>query len=415
MPYPIATKQHADSRKLDDKQRSLVLSVPGFDRTGGSSVTAGCFLGAVNADTMPRLGFTVSTSSAIADGTLVPLRHPLASSRKRPHPGVEVHQAAAVSTNGVLSTKQHELRKLKARERQNSSSIRESLRGVSGHEEGVAASDFKADKRSQQEECRGEGGDRGGGGGPPQSPTAYSQSPMPSRMENSSFQRSSDEEDDGGSQTRSSRPTTPSLTPETGVLACPSGTTLVQQGEANGEFTSASGSSNAKNCRRRKKNIGGASNNIIAISGSESPSRFRLAMSQLPPHLIDPSFNNGTAAVEGGDSRTGDRHVEEKGALSRRRDGHVTAYADTGSPSTKKKGAAKRARGRGGRGAGVGVSVTREAGAAAAAERIKELEAVMDVAMTSPVTYEEQVRRERLAHLRVMYTVSERSEAYNRT
>ncbi|CAB1110546.1 unnamed protein product [Ectocarpus sp. CCAP 1310/34] len=42
--------------------------------------------------------------------------------------------------------------------------------------------------------------------------------------------------------------------------------------------------------------------------------------------------------------------------------------------------------------------------AAKAAERMKRLEALMNAAMESPVTYEEQVRRERLAHLRVMYT-----------
>ncbi|CAN0267538.1 unnamed protein product [Ectocarpus sp. 4 AP-2014] len=43
--------------------------------------------------------------------------------------------------------------------------------------------------------------------------------------------------------------------------------------------------------------------------------------------------------------------------------------------------------------------------AAKAAERTKKPEALMNAAMESPVTYEEQVRRERLAHLRVMYTV----------
>lgn len=45
--------------------------------------------------------------------------------------------------------------------------------------------------------------------------------------------------------------------------------------------------------------------------------------------------------------------------------------------------------------------------AAKASERMKKLEALMNAAMESPMTYEEQVRRERLAHLRVMYTVSE--------
>lgn len=45
------------------------------------------------------------------------------------------------------------------------------------------------------------------------------------------------------------------------------------------------------------------------------------------------------------------------------------------------------------------------AAATKAAERTKQLEALMNAAMESPITYEEQVRRERLAHLRVMYTV----------
>ena len=51
------------------------------------------------------------------------------------------------------------------------------------------------------------------------------------------------------------------------------------------------------------------------------------------------------------------------------------------------------------------------AGAAAAgvvtdAQRTRQLEAMMHAAMENPVTYEEQIRRERLAHLRMMYTVS---------
>eukprot|EP00903_Cladosiphon_okamuranus_P007817 g7563.t1 len=41
--------------------------------------------------------------------------------------------------------------------------------------------------------------------------------------------------------------------------------------------------------------------------------------------------------------------------------------------------------------------------AARAAERTKQLEALMNAAMESPVTYEEQIRQERLAHLRMMY------------
>lgn len=44
--------------------------------------------------------------------------------------------------------------------------------------------------------------------------------------------------------------------------------------------------------------------------------------------------------------------------------------------------------------------------AARAAERTRQLEALMNAAMESPVTYEEQIRRERLVHLRMMYTVS---------
>ena len=44
--------------------------------------------------------------------------------------------------------------------------------------------------------------------------------------------------------------------------------------------------------------------------------------------------------------------------------------------------------------------------AARAAERMRQLEELMNAAMGSPVTYEEQIRRERLAHLRMMYTVS---------
>lgn len=44
--------------------------------------------------------------------------------------------------------------------------------------------------------------------------------------------------------------------------------------------------------------------------------------------------------------------------------------------------------------------------AAKAADRTKQLEALMNAAMESPITYEEQIRRERLAHLRMMYTVT---------
>eukprot|EP00752_Nemacystus_decipiens_P006227 g5617.t1 len=43
--------------------------------------------------------------------------------------------------------------------------------------------------------------------------------------------------------------------------------------------------------------------------------------------------------------------------------------------------------------------------AARAAERTRQLEALMNAAMESPITYEEQIRRERLAHLRMMYTM----------
>lgn len=52
-----------------------------------------------------------------------------------------------------------------------------------------------------------------------------------------------------------------------------------------------------------------------------------------------------------------------------------------------------------------GTSSAAVAAAAKAAERTKQLEALMNAAMESPITYEEQVRRERLAHLRMMYTV----------
>ncbi len=54
----------------------------------------------------------------------------------------------------------------------------------------------------------------------------------------------------------------------------------------------------------------------------------------------------------------------------------------------------------------VGTSGAAVCAAAKAAERTKQLEALMNAAMESPITYEEQVRRERLAHLRMMYTVS---------
>ncbi|CAN0035308.1 unnamed protein product, partial [Pylaiella littoralis] len=52
-----------------------------------------------------------------------------------------------------------------------------------------------------------------------------------------------------------------------------------------------------------------------------------------------------------------------------------------------------------------GSSSAAVAAAAKAVERARKLEALMNAAMETPVTYEEQVRRERLAHLRVMYTV----------
>lgn len=422
MPYPIATKQHVDAPKQDaDEQRSPPLSVSGFDGAGRSTVTAGCFLGAITAGTMPRLGLTVSTSSAIAAGTPANLRRPLASSRKRPHPGVGV-EAAEVQMNGVVEQPE-EHGNMKAPERQKpftAGGPRDTFRHESG-----ASPILRTDIIAQQE-GRGDadaGAGAAGDGGWPGSPTACCQLPK-TVIEGSSsqryFQQSSDEEHGGGPQTCSSRPTTPGLTPETGNLPGRGHTPVVEgegEGEAGIKFTSAVGGSNAKRCGRRKQHIGEGSN--VPASGSESPSTFQLAMSQDPPRLLDLSSNSGegmaidsnngsgpTAAVGGEKSGNGGRHVVDKAAVSRRLDSIIAAYANTDSPPTKKKRRAKRTRG-GGRSAGVGGSDTREAEAAAVAERMRELEALMDVAMTSPVTYEAQVRRERLARLRMMYTVSE--------
>lgn len=423
MPYPIATKQHVDAPKQDaDEQPSPSLSTPGFDRAGRSSVTAGCFLGAITADTMPRLGLTVNTSSAMADGTPAHLRRPLASSRKRPHPAVRV-EAAAVPMNGVVEQSE-EQNNTKPHERQKPSTAGDP--NDTFRHEGGAAPDLRTDIISQQEcRCDGDAGaGAAGGGGWPGSPTACCQPPR-TAIEGSSFQRSfqqsSDEEDAGGPQTCSSRPTIPGLTPETGMLPGRGHTPVVEgEGEAGIKVTSAVGSSNDNRCRRRKQHVGGGRN--VPASGSESPSTFRLAMSHDPPRFLDLSSNSGEgmaidsnngsgpiAAVRGEKSGNGGRHVADKAAVSRRLDGILAAYANTGSPPTKKKRRAKRTR-EGGRSAGVGGSVTREAEAAAVAERMRELEALMDVAMTSPVTYEAQVRRERLARLRMMYTVSESDE-----
>ena len=56
--------------------------------------------------------------------------------------------------------------------------------------------------------------------------------------------------------------------------------------------------------------------------------------------------------------------------------------------------------------AGKGAPQTSAAGMVADFQRARQLDLMMQAAMKNPVTYEEQIRRERLAHLRMMYTVS---------
>lgn len=154
---------------------------------------------------------------------------------------------------------------------------------------------------------------------------------------------------------------------------------------------------------------------------------------------------------------TGSHATSDKPFLTRQLDGIMAAYSSTqrvipvpptGAATSSRKGTvvakkrgAKQGRGGGGSGGaqgnnvrqarsdarvGEGVSVALDAtgagsrtvgwrqtgsssavvaAAAKTAERTRQLEALMNAAMESPITYEEQVRRERLAHLRVMYTV----------
>lgn len=383
--------------------RTFPLSLPSSFLGGGSTVTSGCFLaGAAAGTTIPLLGLATNVGLAPTGGPRRAGSGRTASARKRPRPEVD---GAPVSVAGSLLWQEK----------------KQGL-GLTGKRKGEGGIDaFKRINR------RSVGSDDINGGALAFEGGLWSMCP-PHLSDGGSVITSDEEDADPQTRARCSTapeqenrqlwiaarddnddacPTVPDVNWNAirvgkrksrryrGATALPAASTIAS-GPPSSQATPFLNNAASRASRGSNPETGLPSKDLIARLGK---GRHTASSKALSHHTGKGSNKPGKA--------------NKATAVSRRLDGIVAAYAtdDPASPPKQRAGG-KRARGRRedgqpttGRWRTVGTSAAGATVGSAVARRMRQLEEMMGAAMESPVTYEEQVRRERLAHLRVVYEV----------
>lgn len=376
-------------------------------RVDSSSITAGCFLGAAAvAGAIPRLnhfpgGLNSNESVRVRSA-------PGASSRKRPHPGVG---AVASLRRG---SKDHRPAGRNTKASKNNQRQPKALAQV----QRVAKSEIACKKGTA---C------------PERSPGSSCPADL---VDEGSVCSAEDPEEEGTPQTLSPRHVAPTsrILNQSVTLQTESKIEPAALDVARSPDIKATLKTNKANMVVYDHATATPSSHCWRFPGPHPTQQFLVDTtmpSPLLPDRYDPSSGRDIVACTGAVRAPSTTELlQTKGKLSRsgkepfsrRLDGIMAVYSSNDAPSAGAiKGFGKRGRGRGGTDGFEKNGLTRwrekpsraaaAAAAGAAASRMRQLEAMMDAALQNPVTYEEQLRRERLAHLRMMYTVSKLRES----
>lgn len=360
-------------------------SPAGFDRSGGSSITAGCFLGAT-AEDIPLLCFS-TCSSVTPDASTISQAAASAISRKHPNPGA----GRRAPLRGNVQEKQAAGRKTGVR-RKNQYQGSAQDHAIKRRETGDKNYNSVFFGNEQWHGC-------------------------PPDINGGDPRYSSHEEDDGrGTSILSGLAEAPGV-PQSSVVV------RAEDGSETDTTKVKRPSGSKRELIATKYGAGSVASSILPSEGFRFPVPYP---TPLPVDMARSSslLNQGGPSFAGGirtqtsenkspsnrlrqqqdeHNKNGEHTKSEKHVLSRRLDGIMAAYS-AHQPPTKQMVFGKRGSVRGSKD-DTYFSSEFHWRQTIAAERIKQLEDLMDAAMESPVTYEEQIRRERLTHLRMLYTV----------